>query len=192
MTQLSNLNQEQQEAVNYTEGPLLIIAGAGAGKTKTITHRILHLIQKGVEPSKILAVTFTNKAAKEMRERVLKLLSEDKSLNFPGSDFSSPYTLHPTPSPLVCTFHSLGVKILRENSKLLGINTHFTILDRGDSIKFIKDAMDEVGIDRKNFEPSMIQGLISREKGDGVTVEKFLEKIGDEHIPKIVGSVWKK
>src|SRR3989338_1581535 len=85
---LNGLNEQQKKAVLQKEGPLLIVAGAGAGKTKTVTHRILHLIKEGADPRSILAITFTNKAAKEMRDRVVKLLSEDKNLNFPASPFS--------------------------------------------------------------------------------------------------------
>ncbi|MES2087918.1 MAG: UvrD-helicase domain-containing protein [Patescibacteria group bacterium] len=194
MNNLEGLNAQQKEAVLQTEGPLLIIAGAGAGKTKTITHRILHLITQGVAPSNILAVTFTNKAAKEMRERVMKLLAEDKSLNFPVSSFDSSnnYRSQTTNLPLVCTFHALGVKILRENCRLLNIPLHFTILDKGDSMRFIKDAMDEAGVDKKSFDPAVIQNLISREKGSGITVEKFQEKIGNEYIPTVALSVWKR
>src|SRR5438105_2323964 len=99
----SSLNFRQKEAVETLEGPLLIIAGAGAGKTKTITHRILNLIRNGVAPHSILAITFTNKAAKEMRERVFKLIEEDKTLNIPISFNERPF---------VSTFHSLGVHII--------------------------------------------------------------------------------
>src|SRR3989338_4481502 len=98
MEHLKGLNERQKQAALHTEGPLLIVAGAGAGKTKTITHRVLNLIKEGVPPQKILAVTFTNKAAKEMRERVLSLLGEE--------NFSTPF---------VSTFHSLGVHIIKEN-----------------------------------------------------------------------------
>src|SRR6185437_9231031 len=103
---MSTLNAEQQRAVETTEGPLLIIAGAGAGKTGVLTHRILNLIKKGVAPHQILAITFTNKAAKEMRDRVGNLLSADKTLNVPISFNERPF---------VSTFHALGVHIIREN-----------------------------------------------------------------------------
>lgn len=107
MDHLTHLNKEQKEAILHTKGPLLIVAGAGAGKTKTITHRILNLIKTGTPADKILAITFTNKAAKEMRERVMHLLSSDPSLNRPLSF---------TERPFVSTFHALGVHIIRENS----------------------------------------------------------------------------
>ena len=195
MEHLKGLNERQKEAVRHIDGPLLIVAGAGAGKTKTITERILHLIKKGVEPASILAVTFTNKAAKEMRDRVHALLASDKSLNFPVSNFPSfpnNYQLTTNNFPFVSTFHSLGVRILRENAKLLAIPLHFSILDKSDSLKFIKDAMDEAGVDRKSFDPSLIQNLISREKGNGVTLSHFEEKVGAEYIPSVILSVWKR
>ncbi|MEK7574796.1 MAG: UvrD-helicase domain-containing protein [Patescibacteria group bacterium] len=190
MEHLTGLNDRQKEAVLQTTGPLLIIAGAGAGKTKTITHRILNLIKTGVAPKSILAVTFTNKAAKEMRDRVMKLLAEDKSLNFPVPNFET-YNFNSN-IPIVSTFHSLGVRILRENCKTLGIPLHFSILDKGDSIKFIKDAMDEAGVDRKSFDPGLIQNLISREKGNGISCAQFEAKAGSEYIPSTVASVWKR
>lgn len=191
MDHLNGLNEEQKKAVLQKEGPILIIAGAGAGKTKTVTHRILHLIKEGVAPQKILAITFTNKAAKEMRDRVEKLLTSDKALSFPTSSFShtEPYTLNP--KPFISTFHALGVHILKENSQLLGIPRYFSILDKSDSMKFIKEAMDMEGLDRKNFDPGLIQNLISREKGNAVTCADFEAKADMEYIPKIVASVWK-
>jgi DNA helicase-2/ATP-dependent DNA helicase PcrA len=159
-----NLNLRQQEAVKTTAGPLLILAGAGAGKTKTISHRILNLIKEGVEPSRILAITFTNKAAKEMRERVFKLIEEDKELNRPISYRDRPF---------VSTFHALGVHIIKENSLLCGLPRHFTIYDRGDSKKAVKDAIEELGFDPKQVEPGSVLNAISREKGDGKTQAEY-------------------
>ena len=135
MNYLSTLNDRQREAASKTDGPLLILAGAGAGKTKTITFRILHLIKSGVKPSNVLAITFTNKAAKEMRERVWKLLSEDKELNAPISFNEKPF---------VSTFHSLGVHIIRENAQKFGLTRHFTIFDRSDSRRAVKNAIVEI------------------------------------------------
>ncbi|MEK7081227.1 MAG: UvrD-helicase domain-containing protein, partial [Patescibacteria group bacterium] len=105
MPHLLGLNKEQREAALHMKGPLLIVAGAGAGKTKTITHRIVNLIKNGVAPEKILAVTFTNKAAKEMRERIIAEIKK----NAKGQDNI----------PFVSTFHSLGVYIIKENARLL-------------------------------------------------------------------------
>lgn len=178
---MTSLNPEQKAAVEHTNGPLLILAGAGAGKTKTVTHRILHLIKNGVEPRKILAITFTNKAAKEMQERVATLLREDRELNRPISFEDRPF---------VSTFHALGVHILRENSKLLGIPRSFTILDRGDSLRIIKEALRDGGLDPKNFEPAKILGIMSREKSDGVTLERYEEKAGSSYMPRAIGAIW--
>jgi DNA helicase-2/ATP-dependent DNA helicase PcrA len=177
------LNQRQKEAVETLEGPLLILAGAGAGKTKTITHRILNLIKSGIQPSKILAITFTNKAAKEMRERVFDLIEKDKSLNIPISFAERPF---------VSTFHSLGVHIIKENASLLGITRHFTIYDRGDSKRAVKDALEQIGLDPKQHDPGAILNAISREKGDGVTFSAYRGKSSKEFFTKIVSQVWEK
>ncbi len=178
-----DLNQRQREAVETTEGPVLIIAGAGAGKTKTITHRILNLIKNGVKPSEILAITFTNKAAKEMRERVFHLIEQDKTLNIPISFNERPF---------VSTFHALGVHIIKENASLLGITRHFTIYDRGDSKRAVKDALEEMGMDIKQYEPGIILNTISREKGDGVTVAKYRSNHTSDYFKKVVGQAWEK
>ena len=153
MQHLEGLNERQKEAVLQKDGPILIIAGAGAGKTKTITHRILHLIKEGVSPENILAITFTNKAAKEMRERVEKIIHEDKNLNLPT---------YMSQKPFVSTFHSLGVFILKENSKLLSLTRNFSIMDRSDSSKLVKDCLKSLDIDPKQFEPNKILNIISR------------------------------
>ena len=168
----------------------MIVAGAGAGKTKTVTHRILHLIGEGIAPQNILAVTFTNKAAKEMLERVYKLISSEVD-KFSASELTNLPTYQRANFPFISTFHALGVHILKENARLLNIPRHFTILDKSDSLKLVKEAMDKEGIDRKNFEPSMIQNLISREKGNAVTCAEFEAKTETEYIPRIVASVWK-
>lgn len=157
MQHLEDLNEQQKQAVLQRDGPVLIIAGAGAGKTKTITHRILHLIKEGVAPEGILAITFTNKAAKEMRDRVEKVILKDKTLNLPTSFHAKPF---------ISTFHSLGVHILKENSRLIGLTRHFSIIDRGDSLRIIKECLKKLDIDPKQFEPSKILNIISREKGD--------------------------
>ena len=170
---LADLNKKQREAVLHTEGPLLVVAGAGAGKTKTITHRIINLIKNGVPPEKILAVTFTNKAAKEMRERVQKLLNQVGEA-----------------IPFVSTFHSLGVHIIKENARMLGLTKHFTILDEEDSKGLIKEIIKETGEDPKQFPPGKIRAIISREKGDFVNYEEFAENTGN-YFQDLVRRVWK-
>ena len=183
MNYLDNLNEKQRTAVVHKDGPLLIIAGAGAGKTRVLVHRILHLLKEGVLPEQILAVTFTNKAAKEMRERVLELIGNDRDLNLPISQSSLR-----TPTPFVSTFHALGVHIIRENAGLLGLKRHFSIFDRSDSIRAIKEAMKRGGIDQKQFEPRKILGIISRTKGDGISLRAFQEDAGNDYMKKNVST----
>jgi DNA helicase II / ATP-dependent DNA helicase PcrA len=180
-TVLSGLNDKQKEAVLATEGPLLVLAGAGAGKTKTIAERIRHLVRNGVAPSSILAITFTNKAAKEMRERVHRMLSEDRDLNRPISMNERPF---------VSTFHSLGVHILKEQSQRAGLNRHFSIFDRDDSKKAVKEALEKKNLDPKMHEPGRILGIISREKGRGVTAEEYAVRMEGGYFSNIVGEVW--
>ena len=176
MNYLESLNDKQKEAVLYTEGPLLIVAGAGAGKTKTITHRIIHLIHQGIDPSQILAVTFTNKAAKEMRDRVAGLLSEP---------------IHGQNSlPFISTFHSLGVYIIKENAHLIGLTKHFAIADEHDALVIIKDIMKERDIDPKQYEPRKIKSIISKSKGDFITSETFSQNVNGA-MQSIVALIWK-
>lgn len=176
------LNEAQQRAVDTIDGPLLIIAGAGAGKTRVITHRILNLIKKGVAPYQILAITFTNKAAKEMRERVDHLLRDDKDLNRPISS---------TERPFVSTFHALGVHIIRENASLLGLTRHFTIFDRADSRRAIKQAMEECSLDPKQFDPGTILNMISRAKGDNVSRMEYTDR-AKSYMEELAAQVWEK
>jgi DNA helicase-2/ATP-dependent DNA helicase PcrA len=162
---LKELNEKQKEAVLYTDGPLLVLAGAGSGKTRVITHRIVHLIENGVAPHNILAVTFTNKAAREMRERVDELIK--KRAPSARADIDS--------HPVVSTFHSLGVRILREHYGVLGLRRHFVIYDRGDSNRAIKKALETAGYGTKQFEPRKILSMISHAKGNALTRTEFVE-----------------
>jgi len=173
---LQGLNKEQKEAALHIKGPLLIIAGAGAGKTKTITHRIVNLIKNGVAPEKILAVTFTNKAAKEMRERIIAEIKK----NAKGQDSI----------PFISTFHSLGVYIIKENARLLGLTRYFTILDENDSKTLIKETIKELGHDPKQYSPDKIRAIISIEKGNFTTLGKYREKIKNS-FQELVANVWK-
>ncbi|OGI66128.1 hypothetical protein A3A95_00205 [Candidatus Nomurabacteria bacterium RIFCSPLOWO2_01_FULL_39_18] len=172
---LGGLNNEQKEAALHMKGPMLIIAGAGAGKTKTITHRIVNLIKEGIVPDKILAVTFTNKAAKEMRERIIAEIEKNA-----GEQDSVPF---------VSTFHSLGVFIIKENARVLGLTKYFTILDESDSTILIKESLKELGIDPKQHDPKKIKNIISREKGKFVHLPMFTEERTD-YVGKIVAQVW--
>jgi DNA helicase-2/ATP-dependent DNA helicase PcrA len=180
---LSNLNPNQRQAVIETKGPILVIAGAGAGKTKVVTHRILHLIKNGVAPSNILAITFTNKAASEMRQRVEELLSKDSQINKPVNFYERPF---------IGTFHSLGVKIIRDNFKEAKVAKSFKILDRNDAIRIIKQSMQLSGIDPKSFEPNKILSVISRKKGDFINSDEFANSSDIGYFGKLVSKVWKK
>ena len=178
---LEKLNKEQREAVLAGDGPILIIAGAGAGKTRTIAERIHHLIKNGVTPSSILAITFTNKAAREMRERVEKSLRDDVHLNLP---------IEMGERPFVRTFHSLGVHILREQSSKIGIKRLFAIFDRDDSKRAIKEALEKVGLDSKTHDPARILSIISKEKGKGVTANIYGTKEEKSYFSNVVEQIW--
>lgn len=177
MQHLQGLNDKQREAVERTDGPLLILAGAGAGKTKTLTHRIAHLVHTGIAPHKILAVTFTNKAAKEMKDRVASLLDHDQLI---GRGL-----------PFVSTFHSLGVSIIKEHPSVFGTKKHFSILDSKDSLKMIKDSLKESGFDPKEFEPKKAAGIISRQKNLGFTVDEMRNNV-QSAVEELVVEVWDK
>jgi DNA helicase II / ATP-dependent DNA helicase PcrA len=177
MEYLETLNDKQKEAVLYTDGPLLIVAGAGAGKTKTITHRIIHLIHQGIAPSSILAVTFTNKAAKEMRDRVHTLL--DQKVHGTYGEL-----------PFISTFHALGVHIIKENAHLIGLTKHFAIADEHDALVIIKDAMKARDIDPKQYEPRKIKSIISRSKGDFVTSDTYSKNVNSA-LGSIVALLWR-
>ena len=176
-----NLNPEQKKAVTSIEGPLLILAGAGAGKTKTITERIGHLVHTGIAPSSILAITFTNKAAKEMRERIEQRFRDDKALNRPVSMFERPF---------ISTFHSLGVHILREQSREVGIKKYFVIFDRDDSKKAIKEALLILGLDPKTHDPARLIGIISKEKGQGNNARDYSANEESGYFKNVVSQVW--
>ncbi|MEX0912915.1 MAG: UvrD-helicase domain-containing protein [Candidatus Paceibacterota bacterium] len=179
MDYLAGLNNDQRKAVLTTEGPLLVLAGAGSGKTKTITHRIVHLIHKGVAPQNILAVTFTNKAAREMRERTLNLVRK-----FPPSNRAA---LDST--PVVTTFHSFGVRLLREFHEAAGLRRHFTIYDRSDSKKAVKAGLEIVGYNPKEFEPGKILSIISKAKGDAFSRSEFADA-ASSYPEKVAVAVW--
>lgn len=178
---LEGLNDPQKEAVLHIDGPLMILAGAGSGKTRVITHRIVHIIHQGVAPHNILAVTFTNKAAKEMRERVETLTRK----YFP-SDRAVMDSL-----PVVTTFHSLGVRLLREFHDTLGLRRHFTIYDRSDSQKAVKQAIERANYNPKEFEPRKILSIISRAKGDAKTPLEFKDA-ASSYPEQVAAEVWER
>jgi len=179
---MTTLNEAQKRATEALDGPLLIVAGAGSGKTKVIAHRILNLVKNGVAPHQILAITFTNKAAKEMRDRVTALITQDPAVNIPISMTERPY---------VSTFHALGVHIIRENCKLLDLPRHFSIYDRSDSKKAVKEALLISDIDPKKYDPAMFLGKISKAKSEGMSYLTFKDSAKD-FMEEMTAEVWEK
>ncbi len=181
MQYLDGLNERQKEAVLATEGPISVLAGAGSGKTRVLTTRIYHLILQGVPPEKILAVTFTNKASREMRERLGKRLGREVAV------------WKKEGVPFVATFHGLGRELLESYGRPLGIPRHFVVFDREDSERAIKTALKELGIDPKEIPPRGILSRISKAKGDGMSVSEFAEKHGKESFKsRITADAWRK
>jgi len=150
------LNKAQLEAVKQTEGPSLVIAGAGAGKTRVLTYRIAHLLEKGVQPSSILALTFTNKAAREMKERINHVL---------GSDL--------TRSLWMGTFHSMFARILRKEADTIGYPSTYSIYDTDDSKSLVKTIIRELHLDEKIYKPGEVFGRISAAKNNLITPQAY-------------------
>lgn len=174
MQHLDGLNDAQREAVLATEGPVSVLAGAGSGKTRVLTTRIYHLIKEGVPAERILAVTFTNKAAREMRERLAHRLGD-------------------SPLPFVATFHGLGRDILQRYGARIGISRYFTIFDRDDSKSAIKKVLKDMDIDPKEMNPNFVLSRISKEKGEGSTPEAFREKYAQKSFQsRVIAEVWPK
>ena len=171
---IETLNDKQKEAVLYNEGPLLIIAGAGAGKTKTLTTKIAYLIEEGFAmPYNILAITFTNKAAKEMKDRLFSLIGDlAKQVQ-------------------VSTFHSFGLKLLRENYKKLGYEKNFVIMDSDDSLTVVKKIIKDLGYDPKIYNPRAIRNKISSCKNEMMTPEMY-ERYAVSDYEKVILEVYKK
>ena len=141
---LADLTPAQREAVTHFAGPLLILAGAGSGKTRVITRRVAWLLQQGVRAGNVLAITFTNKAAGEMRQRVEALLPDSRVW--------------------ISTFHSLGARLLRQHAERLGLDRNFTIYDQSDRTRLVKSALEAANIDNVRFTPERIQAAISKAK----------------------------
>ena len=171
---LDYLNDEQRKAVLAEDGPLLILAGAGSGKTSVLTTKVAYLIkEKGVNPKNIVAITFTNKAAKEMKERIIKLVGRD------GYDIQ------------ISTFHSFGLRIIKENYERLGYDKNFTIIDSDDSLTIIKKIMKDMNIDTTRCNPKFIKNQISSCKNEMVTPDKYQKLVNDE-VSDITYKVYKK
>lgn len=161
MNYLDGLNDAQKKAVMAVDGPVSVLAGAGSGKTRVLTTRIYHLVRQGVPGNCILAVTFTNKAAREMRERVRSMLGEDAGAGG---------------TPFIATFHGLGRELLESYGKTIGIPRFFSVYDRDDSEKAIAAALKILDVEAKEHSPRAILGRISRAKGGGMTAQEFYEK----------------
>jgi DNA helicase II / ATP-dependent DNA helicase PcrA len=164
---LDELNRPQRDAVTTLSGPLLVLAGAGTGKTRVITFRIARLIQNGTAPNRILAVTFTNKAAREMRERAKKLLGRRKK----GEK-----------EPEISTFHSLCVRVLRRHARLLGYPDEFTIYDRGDQETLARNALRDVRVGHETLKPGDLLGYIGNWKSQGVRADAALDLAGKDKV----------
>jgi DNA helicase-2/ATP-dependent DNA helicase PcrA len=174
VTYLDGLNERQKEAVLAVDGPISVLAGAGSGKTRVLTTRIYHLIRQGVAPESILAVTFTNKAAREMRERLTAQLGTEG------------------PLPFVATFHGLGRELLQQYGRVLDVPRFFTIFDRDDSEKAIRDALKILDVDPKEIPTRFILSRISKAKSDGINQREFAERFGRENFRnRIVAEAWR-
>ncbi|MGD0764916.1 MAG: UvrD-helicase domain-containing protein, partial [Dehalococcoidia bacterium] len=157
---LEGLNPPQREAVQTTEGPLLILAGPGSGKTRVIAHRIAHLVAvRGVSPYRVLAVTFTNRAAREMRDRVYGLIGEQ------------------TRALTLGTFHAVCVRILRVDGEQIGIGHGFAIYDEADQLAIMRRTLTDLGIDPKRFQPRSLLGVVSKAKSERATPEGYTQSV---------------
>src|SRR5579864_8105633 len=156
---LADLTAAQREAVTHFEGPLLILAGAGSGKTRVITRRVAYLLHEGVKPYHILAITFTNKAAGEMRQRVDALV--------PGNRV------------WISTFHSLGARLLRQYGDRLELDRNFTIYDQTDRARLVKVALEDAGLDNNRFTPETIASAISKAKNQLLSPDRYAERARD-------------
>lgn len=161
-TLLKDLNPEQQKAVLATDGPIIILAGAGSGKTRVLTHRVLYLMaEKQITPESILMITFTNKAAKEMKERMIKSLNASQTPNA-------------TSTPWIATFHSMCAKILRVDGKHIGLSQKFVIYDSQDQMEALKEAMRRLDISTKDFKPYSVHATISQAKNELIDADEYV------------------
>ena len=171
---MQELNSEQKKAVNHINGPMLVLAGAGSGKTKVLTNRIAGLIENGISPLNILAITFTNKAAKEMKERVIRLIGAEA------------YNIQ------ISTFHSLGLKILKENYNLLGYERNFTIIDSDDVLTIIKKIMKDLNMSKDYYNAREIKNKISSAKNEMMGLDEFSKVEFDHKVVEVYRQYLKK
>ena len=156
MDLLNDLNESQRKAVEYIDGPSLVIAGAGSGKTRVLTYKIAYLLQQGVKPWSIMALTFTNKAAREMKERIGKLVGQELAQHL-----------------YMGTFHSISSRILRAEAQHIGFTNNFTIYDESDSRSLIKTIVKEMGLDEKVYKPASVHSRISMAKNNLMSAENY-------------------
>lgn len=177
---LKELNKDQIEAVLQKDGPMIILAGAGSGKTRVLTYKVIYLIEQGIDPINILMVTFTNKAATEMKERMIKFFAKQKS----GDTSYSPSNL-----PTISTFHALCSKILRIEGKYLGIPNNFLIYDDQDQKDTVKEAFNLLGISIKEYKPSSILATISQAKNQLINELEY-PQYARGHFQEVVAKVY--
>src|SRR5215472_8112533 len=189
---LDQLNSEQRAVAEHTEGPVLVLAGAGSGKTRAVTYRIAHLIESlDVPPWNILAVTFTNKAADQMRERVVRLLAERRDYREAAAEADSEGAaaygggVDGRSKPQIFTFHSLCVRLLRREIERLGYSRDFAIYDDDDQIKLVRACISELGLNGEKFPPRPVLSRISRAKNHDVGPEKMYQEAGDDVTEKM-------
>ena len=180
MDYLKGLNEAQYEAVTTTEGPLMVLAGAGSGKTRVLTMRIAHLITNGVDPFNILSLTFTNKAAKEMKIRISKVVGDSNARSI-----------------WMGTFHSVFARILRSEAHYLGYPSNFTIYDQQDALNVIKKSMKDLNIDSDLYKPKKVQARISTYKNNLITVKAYfnnpeLQEADERSNMKLIGQIYQK
>ena len=177
---LSGLNPAQREAVEYCDGPELIIAGAGSGKTRVLTYKIAYLLQRGLKPWNILALTFTNKAANEMKERIAQLVGEEQARGLQMG-----------------TFHSIFSRILRAQADRIGYSHAYTIYDENDSRSLLKKVIRDMGLDDKTYKPATVHGVISKAKNrlympdDYVNSFEQLQADRQRNMPSPISSWWR-
>ncbi|NLM49345.1 MAG: UvrD-helicase domain-containing protein, partial [Clostridiaceae bacterium] len=170
---LDKLNPSQQKAVTHTQGPLLVLAGAGSGKTRVLTYRVAYLIKEcGVPPYMILAITFTNKAANEMKERLVQILGDDGERVWAR------------------TFHSACVRILRQEIDAIGYGRNFNILDAADAERLVKECVSELNLDEKAFAPKIVIPVISDAKDNMLSPGDFLKRFGNDYRYKNIGRIY--
>ena len=180
MDYLKGLNESQYEAVTTLKGPLMVLAGAGSGKTRVLTMRIAHLITNGVDPFNILALTFTNKAAKEMKERIAKVVGQSNARSL-----------------WMGTFHSVFARILRSEAHYLGYPSNFTIYDQQDALNVIRKVLKDMNIDADLYKPKKVQARISNYKNNLITVKAYynnpeLMEADEKANMKFIGKIYEK